>query len=261
MPSHKTNLQSTVESIFLMLVILTISVVGFWLESIGDFLVVLFTIYLLVQLGFAVLGFVVGTIQGIITGQWQKLHRALKIFLGNFYLNENQSFLSAFAEGLSRHIWEFPQTLVGHIWAQCLNSLGLIQRVEYFEGVTFSITINRRKRSGMSLGSFIYITIDDTIKSDFRECLLADPLFMHEYGHSFDSRLYGIFYLPFIGLPSLISAARSKQMIGNGEELGQHKYMSYDMRANRKAAKHFWQAYETEWEPFSRDYPRSKSDC
>jgi len=233
----------------------------FYIPALGDFLVWLFGTYLFLQLGFAVWGLLAGTIQGVISGKWQKLHQALKIFLGNFYLNENRPFLHAFGQGLSRHIWEFPQTLVGHIWAQCLNSLGLIQRVEYFDGATFSITINRRKRSGLSLGSFIYIALDDATKGDFRESLLADPLFMHEYGHSFDSRLYGIFYLPFIGLPSLISAARSKQLIGNSNKLGQHKYMSYEMRANRKAAKHFWQAYNTEWEQFSRDYPRSKSDC
>lgn len=258
MISSESTLQSTSKDIFLLLFILVMAATAYWLPSTGEWLVGLFTTYLLLQLGFAILGLLVGIIQWLFTGKGQKFHNALKLFLGNFYLNENQSFFPAFADGLRRHLWEFPQTFLGHIWAQCLNCVGMVQRVEYFDGATFSITINQKKRSGMSLGSFIYIAIDDAINGEFRQRLIKDPLFMHEFGHRFDSRLLGISYLPFIGLPSLISAAQSKQIIGKRNKAGLHKFQSYEMRANRKAAKYFEQVYEIQWEQFSEDYPLLK---
>jgi hypothetical protein len=35
-------------------------------------------------------------------------------------------------------------------------------------------------------------------------------IFMHEYGHTVDSRLFGVSYLFAIGVPSAISAGNSK---------------------------------------------------
>jgi len=216
------------------------------------------TIYIGVHIGFAVLSLLVGLIKGLFFGSWKQFKQAGKIFLGNFYLRQNRSFLVAIAEGVSRHTWEFPQTLLGTTWAQVLNIFGLADRVDYADGATFTTSEARSRRSGMSLGNFIYISIDDHINGPFRERLISDPLFMHEYGHSFDSRVFGLFYLPLIGLPSVISAAQAKQVPGEPRGVRTHNFKGYEMRANRYAARYFREYSTVDWKKFETTYPRGK---
>tara|TARA_R110002050_G_scaffold300400_2_gene469620 strand:+ start:58 stop:927 length:870 start_codon:yes stop_codon:yes gene_type:complete len=225
------------------------------LPRIGGIVLELIVYYLFLNVAFASLGIICGILQGIRHRRWTKLTHALKLLAGHFYLSDKKGFYAGLWEGISRHSWELAQNLIGHIWAQSLNAIGIIQRVEFFEGATFSLRINQKERSGMSLGSFIYIAIDDNFKGVFRLRLIKDPLFMHEFGHGLDSRLFGIFYLPFIGLPSIISAMQSKQVFGTTNKAGLHKYKSYEMRANRKAA-YFFNSYAVNWQDFELAYPR-----
>lgn len=51
------------------------------------------------------------------------------------------------------------------------------------------------KYNGLSLGKYIFVPFDFDCK-----------YLHHEYGHSMQSEILGWFYLPFIGLPSLIWA-------------------------------------------------------
>ena len=39
-----------------------------------------------------------------------------------------------------------------------------------------------------------------------RNRVISDPLFMHEYGHTFDSRIFGFSYFFAIGIPSASGA-------------------------------------------------------
>ena len=228
------------------------------LPIIGESLKIAVTIYIWMNLGLFTLSFSSGIIKGLASGNWKRFKQAGQISFGNFYLKQNKGLFAAFADGLSRHIWEFPQTLLGVIWAQVLNIFGLVDRVDYADGATFTSRENRSKRSGMSLGNFIYISIDDRINDSFRERLISDPLFMHEYGHSFDSRLFGLLYLPLIGLPSVISAAQAKQVLGEPKGVRTHNFKSYEMRANRHAAKYFREYSTVDWEKFETTYPRGK---
>ncbi len=243
------------KSILFIGVLLAIALLCLSLLNSNSFLIVLFSAYFYLLFGSALFGLLIGAVNGMASGQWQQFRRALKIFLGNFYIPQNQSTFIGLTLGLIRHSWEFPQIALGQLWAQVLNSIGLIHHVEYFAGATFSITSKAHKASGMSLGSFIHIAIDDSLKSSFRERLLSDPLFMHEFGHSLDSRLFGIFYLPFIGLPSLISAARTKKIMSSKEPNTSHKFQPYERRANRRAAI-FFSDYGIDWKDFEFNYPR-----
>jgi hypothetical protein len=228
------------------------------LPILGESLKIAVTIYIWMNIGLFTLSFSSGIIKGLASGNWKRFKQAGQIFLGNFYLRKNRGFLAAFADGLSRHIWEFPQTLLGVTWAQVLNISGLVDRVDYAGGATFTSRETHPKRSGMSLGNFIYISIDDHINNGFRERLISDPLFMHEYGHSFDSRLFGLLYLPLIGLPSLISAAQAKQVLDEPKGVRAHNFKSYEMRANRHAAKYFREYSTVDWAKFETYYPLKK---
>jgi hypothetical protein len=204
-------------------------------------------IYASVQVGSAALSTISGLGQGIFTGDWGPLGNAGQIFLGNFYLDENRSFFGGVWQGISRHTWEFPQTLIGHTWTQLRNTFGAVDRVDYFGGATFATRENQDGRSGMSLGNFINITISDEIVGDFENRVTSDPLFMHEYGHTFDSQIFGISYLLAIGLPSLISASGATQVIGEPPGVSTHDFRWYEMRANRHAARYFGRHYGVDW--------------
>ncbi len=66
---------------------------------------------------------------------------------------------------------------------------------------------------------------------------LIKPMYMHEYGHTIDSRNFGITYLLAIGLPSVISAAGT----------GDHSIFWTELLANRNAEWYFSRQYNVKW--------------
>jgi hypothetical protein len=72
---------------------------------------------------------------------------------------------------------------------------------------------------------------------------------MHEYGHTIDSRAFGLSYLFAIGIPSVISAGGSEYNSTAG--MYTHDYYWTETRANRRAAKYFGTLF---W-----NYPRFRS--
>jgi hypothetical protein len=74
-----------------------------------------------------------------------------------------------------------------------------------------------------------------------------DPMYMHEYGHTIDSRAFGLSYLFAIGIPSGISASKHD---------GTHHSYPTETRANERAAKYFGKYYGVNWsESRFNDYP------
>jgi len=190
--------------------------------------------------------------QGIFTGDWSALGNAGKIFLGNFYLDENRTIFGAAWQGFSRHSWEFIQTGVGHSFAQVANIFGGIDNVDYFGGATLAnnITDSPWERGGMTLSNFI-LGINLRANTD-------DWTFMHEYGHTLQSRawgpIYGLFIAPASGLD---------YWPGNGEEpwkenpnFQKHEVRWYETGANRWAARYFYKFYNIQWS--DEENPRSK---
>ena len=84
------------------------------------------------------------------------------------------------------------------------------------------------------------------------------PVLMHEYGHTFDSRKFGLAYLFTIGIPSAISADNSSKENGNN-----HRWFWTELRANNAAKDYFeknynninWSLYE---DIYSTDYYPTK---
>ena len=81
---------------------------------------------------------------------------------------------------------------------------------------------------------------------------MIKPLYMHEYGHTIDSKIFGLSYLFVIGAPSLYSAATSKKIDKNTST---HSFRWYEMRANRHAKKYF-SNYGVIWDEIR--YPTQK---
>lgn len=109
-------------------------------------------------------------------------------------------FRGSFRHTLRRFTWEMGQTFLG-FWAGC--SAILRYRVEYigqFDGViVLGYAMGRQHWGGMCLGSVILG--DLRIRAE-----VNNHLFMHEFGHSLQSRDAGPLYLFKFGFPSLRSA-------------------------------------------------------
>jgi hypothetical protein len=184
---------------------------------------------------------------GAINDGWDGLGRAGKLFLGNFYLDEN-SWAGGIWQGFTRHTWEMLNTFGGQGYTQLRNTFGNVSRVDYLGGATWATREKAGYRDGVSLGNFININIDDEITGSFDERVISDPLFMHEYGHTIDSRLFGLSYLFAIGIPSAISAGKSDWIAGDPYGRSTHDVYWTELRANRRAANYFKRHFDIEWD-------------
>jgi len=77
---------------------------------------------------------------------------------------------------------------------------------------------------------------------------------MHEYGHTFQSQIWGPGYLFGIGIPSLISAVNSKRIPGTF--LTTHRVKWYERQANRFAARYFGRHNGVDWGLYDNIFPR-----
>lgn len=84
-------------------------------------------------------------------------------------------------------VWELPQNLVGLALVAIMRRRILERRRE--AGRLFL----RTRTTGVSLGWFVFWCTDESIR-------------LHEYGHTFQSRMLGPLYLPIVGLPSMLRA-------------------------------------------------------
>lgn len=132
--------------------------------------------------------------------------------------------------------------------------------VDYFGGATF-VTDEFGGYGGMSLGNYINTNIRDEIIGSFQSRVISDPLYMHEYGHTFDSQFWGPLYLFVVGIPSWLSANKSEQIVVNGLKIHEHDFKSFERRANKYASQYFGQYYNISWhkyEPPRNSFPLRK---
>lgn len=166
-----------------------------------------------------------------------------KIIGGLFQSDPNKGFWGRTWELFSRLTWEAPQVFTGLSWSLAKNFVGVVDRVEYFDDVTYIINENWKGlgKQGVTLGNYINIDMIETIPNDisFTEYVLNNrnynsSIFMHEYGHNIQSKRWEPLYLLSIGLPSLISGAMHDGVNHN------HNYFYTEVLANRRAQKHFF---------------------
>lgn len=193
-------------------------------------------------------GMISGLGYGIFRRNWVILVNTLKLFGSNFYLDGNRSFLGQSLQGIGRFSWELLQSMIGHGYSQIRNAIGGMDRVDHFGGVTFSTGEKRHTWNGISIGNFININLRVRINGNFEEMLISAPLYRHEYGHTFQSQIWGPGYLLAIGLPSLISAATSRKIPGTLQTTHENRW--YETQATRFAAKYFNRYFRLHRSPF-----------
>lgn len=151
----------------------------------------------IVYAGTTALSVVSGLGQGIFSGDWSALANAGRIFVGNFYLDENKSFFGGVFEGISRFSWQLPQSAIGYGSAAMVNTFGGVRSVTFYGGAT-AVETFAADWGGITQGSFI-------IGNRGLQADPNNPLFQHEYGHYLQSQTFGLLYYGKAGIPSLFS--------------------------------------------------------
>ncbi|WP_307984016.1 FG-GAP-like repeat-containing protein [uncultured Bacteroides sp.] len=173
------------------------------------------------------LGYTFGFFRGLFTGKnpfktgWQGGVNEVKIWGGLFTTDMRKNFLGQAWEMLSRFTWQSPQTFFGLAFSTFSNWAGQVDDVDYWGGATV-VRGNNWNSGAVTLGS--YIIGNRNIE--------ADPnnyLFQHEYGHYLQSQEMGLAYIPTVGIPSLKSAAKSRD----------HSLQKFEQDANRRAFNYF----------------------
>ena len=197
--------------------------------------------------------------------------RGAKIWLGNFYLDENDSFWGGVVKGALRHTWEGAQNALGYSWSQLRNGFGNVTRVDYLNGAT-NVTVENSQDGdqGATLGNFINADIKDEIQGDFQTYITSQSenrssrqkyvqgLYMHEFGHTIDSHKWGLLYLFGVAIPSASSAKNNVGMYNPNFSwawIGTHDLKSYERAANRNASKYFKKYYQIDWSQYEPYYP------
>lgn len=156
---------------------------------------------------------------------------------GLFLTDNNRSPWGRVWQLLSRFTWELPQTFVGWLYSVMRALAGRVDRVDTLGGITFATKLGCGYSMGVSLGTFVDLWAGPWMLGEGEAYILGNPICMHEFGHTADSRLFGWFYLPVIGLSSLLSA------MGKGN----HNVFWTEIRANRLARRYFSKYYSVAW--------------
>jgi RHS repeat-associated protein len=201
----------------------------------------------LISTGVMALGMTSGWKRGFYTGDWSTFTNSLELMLGNYYIDENAGFWEGVGQGFSRHTRESLQTTIGHGYSQVRNLVGIVDRVDFMAGATYATAEQSGKGNGVTLGNYININIKEKIGEDFDNWVISNPLYMHEYGHTIDSREYGQLYLFTIGWSSLNSARTSRDVAGRNN----HKWFWTELRANNHASRYFQKHYSVDWTEYT----------
>ena len=167
----------------------------------------------------------------------KRLRLSAQITRGLFLTDRKRSVGGRIWQLFSRFTWELPQTLVGWFYSLGRALTGAVDRVDVLGGITFATKSTCSFGMGVSIGTFVDLWTGPWIHGEGEAFVLGDQLCMHEFGHTADSQRFGWGYLPFIGLPSLISA------YGKGD----HRIFWTELRANRHAKRYFSRNYSIAW--------------
>ncbi len=188
----------------------------------------------------------VGLGRGIVEGNWQPLGNTFRIHFGDYYTDGNLDFHEEVWMGISRHTWEAPQNAIGYTYSQFNNGFGN-KNVHLIAGAT---VVNHDDTTlggwGVTIGNYI----------NGRNVRPFDPatgnlnqLFMHEYGHTIQGSRFGLFYLPVVGLQSIISAANATPInvfnpyLGRNEDYNTHEIKWYERQASMFGRQYFSKYY------------------
>lgn len=185
-------------------------------------------------------------------GAQKSAENSFEINMGLFTSDDNRNFWGRSWQLISRFTWEGAQTSLGYLFSIVYNDFWDVDDVTYFQGATLvNRNTNIMERGGMTLGSFI-------LGKNLR-ATMDDWTFLHEYGHTLQSRNWGPLYIPVIALPSGLDywPGSGAEPWPDNPDFQKHNLRWYETGANKSAAKYFEKYYDDfEWDD-SRN-PRSK---
>jgi hypothetical protein len=159
----------------------------------------------------------VGLLKGLIRKEPKPLATA-RHHLRNAWRIWKGLFMGGWLLTLSRLTWELPQTLLGLLCAHIVNWIRPVRNVIYIDGST--VLEGGGIKGSISFGTYILLYPGNT-------AAIGRTLFMHEYGHTLQSRRSGPLYLLIYGIPSILTPNDA--------------WMERD--ANRRAAAYFRDKY------------------
>lgn len=122
-------------------------------------------------------------------------------------------------------VWEGFQTMIGYVAGQGRNLIGLVDNVE-IDWKRFAVLINDKTDNtsdGWGFTSGPYINSQNIDK--------GSDIYMHELGHTIQSRLFGPLYTPLIAIPSMISFQMGSEV---------HDNMWYEKFASKLGGRSLW---------------------
>jgi RHS repeat-associated protein len=129
----------------------------------------------------------------------------LKIIAGLFAYNNKQTFGGNIVDFFSRITWQAPQEAVGLTVMLVENTVGLVDKVGYFNGTTVANTSYLANDVGGILPGSAF-TLGSYINGPSHMQLNpSDPTFQHEYGRYLQSQADGPAYLTYTAIPDLFS--------------------------------------------------------
>lgn len=148
-----------------------------------------------------------GIIRGLLFGKYDSMRFSIEIFKANFHFERDLDYWHGVKTILSRLLWEQPQTMLGNIAMQVLNSVWLIRRTDFYKD-TLICQGSFLNGGGIAFGSFLMI---DLLSKPTLDILPMDDrtvperiLIRHEYGHALQSRASGPLFIFKYGFPSIL---------------------------------------------------------
>ena len=113
--------------------------------------------------------------------------------------------LNKIKDFLLDYVWQFPQNLIGRHYLKS-NDKNIIAKIDSnIWGCNIYLT---RNVTDMALGRYIFV---------YQRYESLGTIVNHLIGHTLLSKKFGIFYMPFIGIPSLIWSAFCRAVQANGQ--------------------------------------------
>ena len=150
---------------------------------------------------------------------WDRTVNAWRIDMGMFR--------GEFGQILNKWTFSLPVSLIGNTFAHGYNLAGSIDNVTYMDGMLALSGPTGGDNSAFTLGHYSF-------GPKGYQATWKDHLFVHEYGHYMQTQLMGIFYIPVVAIPSLISAS----LYPNS-----HKDRWFEVDASRRGADYFDKYY------------------
>jgi hypothetical protein len=111
---------------------------------------------------------------------------------------------------------------LGHTVGQVRNTFGGVDNVDYFGGATLiNVNDDSGSRWGFTLGPFI----------NSKNLTTEHEMFRHEYGHTLQSKRWGVLYPFVVGIPSALSSNFSSEE--------KHRNRWYEKDANRYGERYY----------------------